>query len=282
MSTQCHILILLCLLCLCVSSFKHAIMRGREPLSSLGFQKFPQKISQNLPTNFDGRQAWPGCIHSVLDQGDCGSCWSFAASETLSDRFCIFSGGKINVTLSPQNLLSCEMLNLGCTVGSLPNWAWSFLQDTGITTIGCVPYQSGNGNVPPCTDDSKKCSDGEPWTLYKAANYSQIGSVWEPTQHIDSIMRAVIQGPVDATFNVYSDFDQYSGGVYEHKSGSYEGLHSVKVIGFGVDTASGLDYWLVQNSWGSDWGLNGFFKIRKGVDECSFESLIYTGFPQLN
>jgi len=234
----------------------------------------------NLPMNFDGRQQWPGCIGAVLDQGDCGSCWAFAASECLSDRFCIHSKGRINVALSPQNLLSCEELNLGCTMGSLPFWAWSFMESTGITTIGCTPYVSGNGDDPACTDYSQQCQDGEKWGLYKAVNYTQVGSLWEPSRHIESIMLALLQGPVDATFNVYSDFDGYNGGVYQYETGYYEGLHSVKVIGYGVD--NGVDYWLVQNSWGTGWGpYGGFFKIRRGVDECQIESLMYTGFPLL-
>jgi len=233
-----------------------------------------------LPVNFDGRTAWPGCIHSVLDQGDCGSCWAFAASESLSDRFCIHSKGKVNVTLSPQNLLSCEFMNLECDMGSLPFWAWSYMQETGITTMDCVPYVSGNGYVPSCTDSTQSCSAGGNFKLYKAANYSQAGDFWEPSRHVEAIMRALLQGPVDATFNVWADFMDYSGGVYQYQSGGYEGMHSVKVIGYGVE--NGVDYWLVQNSWGPGWGpYGGFFKIRKGVDECQFESLMYTGFPLL-
>eukprot|EP01114_Cavostelium_apophysatum_P002164 TRINITY_DN11885_c0_g1_i1.p1 TRINITY_DN11885_c0_g1~~TRINITY_DN11885_c0_g1_i1.p1 ORF type:complete len:294 (-),score=16.88 TRINITY_DN11885_c0_g1_i1:41-883(-) len=230
-----------------------------------------------LPENFDGRIQWPGCIHAVLDQGDCGSCWAFAASETLSDRFCIYSKGSVNVTLSPQNLLSCEELNLGCTMGSLPMWAWKYLKEYGITTLECTPYVDGNGGSDPACNDT--CTDGTPGKLYQASNYSQAGDLWEPSKHVQAIMKAVLQGPVDATFSIYSDFDNYSGGVYQYTHGDFEGLHSVKVIGFGVE--NGTDYWLVQNSWGTDWGIDGYFKILRGVDECEFESLMYTGFPLL-
>jgi cathepsin B len=246
----------------------------------------PQKIGADLPTNFDGRQAWPGCIGQVLDQGNCGSCWAFAASEVLSDRYCIHSTGKVKVTLSPQNLLSCEELNLGCLMGSLPSWAWSFMQETGITTIQCVPYVSGDGSDHPCTDDSMTCTNtSSSFHLYKASNYTQVGSFIDPSLHVDAIMRALLQGPVDATFNVFSDFDSYSGGVYSWQWGSYEGLHSVKIIGWGVDYnekngTNGVPYWLVQNSWGKWWGpYGGYFKILRGVDECGIESLVYTGFP---
>ncbi len=199
----------------------------------------PRTQPSHLPTNFDGRQAWPGCIGKVLNQGACGSCWAFASTEVLSDRFCIESGGKVRVTLSPQNLLSCEVFNLGCTMGSLPFWAFQFLQGTGVTTLECSPYVSGrDGTVPKCTDSAKQCANSsEPFRLYKAANYTQVGSFWNPAGHIEAIMEALLHGPVDATFNVWSDFDEYSGGVYRYRHGTYEGLHSVKVIGYGVETS---------------------------------------------
>jgi len=237
-----------------------------------------QVIDPSLPVQFDGRQQWPNCIHPVLDQGNCGSCWAFAATETLSDRFCIYSNGKVNVVLSPENLLSCEYENLGCTLGSLPNFAWSYFQSYGVVSSECVPYTSSDGSVDSCTYDEKQCTTGMPWQLYYAANYTQVGSTIEPSTHVNEIMVAVMQGPVDVTFDVWGDFDDYNGGVYEHQSGSYEGLHSVKIIGWGVE--NGVDYWLVQNSWGVSWGpYGGYFKIRKGVDECFIESLVYTGLP---
>lgn len=173
-------------------------------------------------------------------------------------------------------------------MGSLPFWAFQFLQETGVTTLECSPYVSGqDGTVPKCTDSAKQCANSsEPFRLYKAANYTQVGSFWNPAGHIEAIMEALLHGPVDATFNVWSDFDEYSGGVYRYRHGTYEGLHSVKVIGYGVETSEdGLsteEYWLVQNSWGPNWGpYNGHFKILKGANECEFESLMYTASPLL-
>merc|ERR1711988_1543282 len=113
--------------------------------------EYRQVVSKDLPVNLDGRTEWPGCIHPVLNQGDCGSCWAFAATEVLSDRFCIDSNKNIDVVLSPQNLLSCESLHIGCLLGSLPMWAWDFLEKRGVTTMSCVPYVSGDGKQPKCT-----------------------------------------------------------------------------------------------------------------------------------
>lgn len=59
-------------------------------------------------------------------------------------------------------------------------------------------------------------------------------------------------------------------GVYQYITGEIDGGHAVKVIVWGVE--NNTDYWLVANSWNSDWGDNGFFKIKRGVDECGFES----------
>jgi cathepsin B len=63
-----------------------------------------------IPTNFDPRTVWPDCIHPILDQEQCGSCWAFGASESFSDRICIQTNGSVNVVLSPENLVSCDFV----------------------------------------------------------------------------------------------------------------------------------------------------------------------------
>jgi cathepsin B len=238
-----------------------------------------QVIPEDLPTEFDGRKVWPDCIHPVLDQGQCSSCWAFAASEVLSDRFCIASKGSVNVVLSPENLLSCEFENGWCKMGSASNFAWDYLLNPGIVSLSCVPYTSGDGTDPPC---QTQCADGEQFIKYKAASYEHVGSFIEPSSHVAEIMTALMDGPVDATFEVYEDFFDYPGGVYNYQSGSFSGLHAIKLIGWGT-YSTGQDYWIAQNSWGPDWGpYGGYFLIAKGVDECLIEASIYTGAPLLS
>jgi len=58
------------------------------------------------------------------------------------------------------------------------------------------------------------------------------------------------------------------------------GGHGIKILGWG--TESGTDFWLVANSWNNDWGLNGFFKIRRGTDECGIEDEIVAGLYKKN
>lgn len=86
-------------------------------------------------------------------------------------------------------------------------------------------------------------------------------------------------GPVEAAFTVYADFPTYKSGVYQHKTGSALGGHAIKVVGWGVE--DGVDYWKVANSWNEDWGAEGFFKIRRGHNECGIEGQMVAGIPKL-
>jgi cathepsin B len=82
-------------------------------------------------------------------------------------------------------------------------------------------------------------------------------------------------GPVEAAFTVYDDFPLYKKGVYKHTSSTPLGGHAVKLMGWGVE--DGVKYWLVANSWNTDWGDNGYFKIIRGINECGIESELVAG-----
>lgn len=84
-------------------------------------------------------------------------------------------------------------------------------------------------------------------------------------------------GPVGTTFTVYEDFYAYKSGVYQHITGKAVGGHCVKIIGWGVE--NGTKYWLAANSWNTSFGLDGFFKIIRGVNECGFEASVVAGLP---
>jgi cathepsin B len=68
-------------------------------------------------------------------------------------------------------------------------------------------------------------------------------------------------------------------GVYQHVAGSVLGGHAIRILGWGVE--NGTSYWLVANSWNSDWGDNGYFRILQGRDECGIESSISAGLPNV-
>jgi len=98
---------------------------------------------------------------------------------------------------------------------------------------------------------------------------------------VDAIKTAVqANGPVETQFSVYGDFYNYKTGVYQHITGDLEGGHAVKIVGWGVDSDSGLHYWTIANSWGGDWGMEGFFNIKQG--DCGVDSNAYACLPQID
>jgi len=253
-----------------------------------------------LPENFDARTQWPSCksIQEVRDQSDCGSCWAFGAVEAASDRICIATNGTNQAHLSAEDMLGCcWSCGFGCDGGD-PSAAWTWLTQTGIVTGGnygdyswCSSYSMPNcdhhvtGKYAPCGANEyptpacpKKCDANSTYStpfekdLHKFATAYSIGS--DPAQIQQEIMT---NGPVEAAFTVYADFESYKTGVYRHVTGEELGGHAIKILGWGVDSVSKLPYWLVANSWNNDWGENGFFRILRGQDECGIEDSIVAG-----
>ena len=86
-------------------------------------------------------------------------------------------------------------------------------------------------------------------------------------------------GPITGMFFVHQSFLAYKSGVYSKLSTEDPmlGGHAIKIMGFG--TEGGVPYWLVANSWNPSWGLDGFFKIKRGVNECQIEDPVINGGP---
>jgi cathepsin B len=224
-----------------------------------------------VPDSFDARTQWPNCIHAIRNQQQCGSCWAFAGTEVLSDRFCIASNGKVNIILSPQDLVSCDNSDYGCQGGYLQN-EWQYMVNSGVVPDDCFPYVSGSGQVPACPATCPGTGAAMSSVKHYASKYYSVGSA--------SIQQEVMtNGPVEAAFYVYRDFMQYKSGVYHHTSGAFLGGHAVKIIGWGV--SSGTPYWIIANSWGTTWGMNGFFWMLRGKNECGIESQVITGTPKV-
>jgi cathepsin B len=215
-------------------------------------------MDNDIPENFNAAEKWPGCVHAIRDQQHCGSCWAFAASEVISDRFCIASNKQIDVVLSPQYLVSCNnILNHGCN-GGVPLFSWWFIARTGLVTDECLPYQSGSGKNPVPCNSFKTCADGSAIKYYKS-KLSTTTVLQNPTSIQTNILA---YGPVEAAFSVYEDFMHYKSGIYKHTSGSLLGGHAVKIVGWGKE--NGQNYWIIANSWNTTWGENGFFRIAWG------------------
>eukprot|EP00290_Baffinella_frigidus_P013791 CAMPEP_0180141616 /NCGR_PEP_ID=MMETSP0986-20121125/15032_1 /TAXON_ID=697907 /ORGANISM="non described non described, Strain CCMP2293" /LENGTH=408 /DNA_ID=CAMNT_0022084539 /DNA_START=21 /DNA_END=1248 /DNA_ORIENTATION=+ len=218
-----------------------------------------------LPDNFDARTNWPKCtsIAHIRDQSTCGSCWAFGAVEAMSDRLCIASNASITDDLSAEDMLSCCLIRcgMGCN-GGFPTGAWGFFKQHGLTTEAKYPYA-----FPPCehhTNGShyKPCGKSMPTPKCERKEEAKPRYHGKSTYSVmpNMIERELVEsGPVEAAFTVYADFLLYKSGVYKHTSGEQLGGHAIKVMGFGVE--KGEKYWLVANSWNTDWGDNGTFKI---------------------
>ena len=121
-----------------------------------------------------------------------------------------------------------------------------------------------------CVDDDSRMYDDD--KVHASSSYS--------LRTKDKIKRDIMTyGTVTAAFTVYEDFLTYKSGVYQHLSGGMEGGHAIKVIGWGLDEESGLDYWLCVNSWNNTWGDKGTFKIKMG--ECHIEDQMHAGLAAL-
>lgn len=230
-------------------------------------------INEELPENFVASEKWPDCVHEIRNQGSCGSCWAFGASETLSDRFCVASQGKVNVILSPQDMVSCDRGNSGCNGGNI-DLAWEYLRDTGIVSDECYPYSSGGGSTGQCRLTDDKCPSGTGVVKkYRAKDYTHFNTVNDMKNDIYH------NGPVESRFQVYADFLSYKGGIYKKTSSKFLGGHAIKVIGWGVE--QGTEYWVVANSWGPAWGEKGYFRFAIN-NCCGFEEGNRAGTPKLD
>ena len=239
----------------------------------------------DMPSAFDSRKAWPHCksISTIRDQGHCGSCWAFGAVEALTDRFCI--ADKVNVSLSANDVLSCcSFCGDGCE-GGYPFSAWEYFAQKGVVDNACDPYFDQKGcqhpgcePVAPTPQCSRQCNakSGETWSN---AKYTALGRSVRYVGSEEDIMAEIqANGPVTTSFDVYEDFANYKSGVYKHVHGGLMGGHAVKIIGWGEDAKAGK-YWIVANSWNTSWGMDGYFFIARGDDECGIESGVIAGMP---
>lgn len=217
----------------------------------------------------------------------------------MSDRVCIASGAQIQADISAEDLLSCCGLFSGCGFGcngGYPGGAWRYWSSSGLVTgglyngTGCEPYtippceHHTEGPLPPCGEIvstpqcTKKCVPkyGKEYKEDKIHGKK----VYSLARDVGQIQAEIMKnGPVEADFTVYADFPNYKSGVYQAHSSEQLGGHAVKILGWGVE--NDVPYWLVANSWNEDWGDKGFFKIRRGTNECGIENDINAGLPDV-
>lgn len=223
----------------------------------------------DFPPAFNASEKWPGCICDIHDKRDCGNTWAFAASEVLSDRLCIASLNKTNVTLSPQDLISCDTTPKQSLSDYLET-TWQYLIDVGAVTEECFPLNPYYCNNEPCINI---CSD--PNIVYKKYQ----ASAYANFQYVNDIKKELFNyGTVETAFMVYLDFLSYQQGVYKKNSDYLVGTQFVRIVGWGIENNE--EYWIVANNWGKSWGENGYFRIAI-KNCCSFEENVFAGYARL-
>lgn len=239
-----------------------------------------------LPDAFDAREKWPECKDSfrILDQGSCGSCWAFGSTAAFQDRFCIANGGSVVEHFSVQEMLDCTWTTTNGCRGGYHDEAYYYLKRKGLGSEQCEPYTPGN---PTWETRAERCFKAR-WQSGRECRrsvqkFSEVYSVGDPSMSPEEIVRAMqeelfLRGPVSVQFYVFDDFQNYyASGVYSRtRKAQLVGGHLVKLVGWGTSD-DGEDFWLAANSWGTDWGDDGYFKIRRGVNECGIEDEVAAG-----
>lgn len=313
-------------------------LRDTSEYTKSQFNKLPKAtIGKNIqvPDSFDGSKVWKRFLSPVRNQGSCGSCWAFASTTALADKFNIQSLGKLKLTLSAAKLILCdfqgaefnvahpeedvrdienidvEALSKGACRGNTLYDAWRYLYLLGTCEESCLSYDKTLGSefvynnlgnyrqdnqLPLCTllagPIGDMCSDylydresgeeyGTPSRFYRALHFYSVAGVPEDGGSEEFIRNNIYcWGPVSTGMQIYPDFYLFNPKteIYDWNGrGSVIGGHAVEIVGWGEER--GVKYWIVRNSWGENWGRNGYFYIVRGKNSCKIEENIVTGVP---
>lgn len=202
-------------------------------------------IAANVPPSVDWRTK--GVVTPVKDQGMCGSCWAFAATETIESAVAIKTGKLL--MLSEQNMVSCtpnpqECGGTGGCDGATAELGYEYVKEKGISSEATLPYRGQTG----------KCVE-----TTKAANIT--GYVKLPTNDHDALLNAIATvGPIAITVAA-SEWMDFENGVFDGCAKDADLDHGVQLVGYGTDGSN--DYWLVRNSWGPAWGEKGYIRLKR-------------------
>jgi cathepsin L len=209
----------------------------------------------NLPNSVDWRNV-PGVLSPIKDQGQCGSCWAFSATESLESAYAIFQKTTAP-QLSPQNVVSCTPNpymcggNGGCD-GATAELAFNYVANSGIYMNNVWPYTGTTGT---CT----KPNGQNP--AVTCTGYVKLMS-----NNYTALQEAVVVQPISVSVDA-STWNTYKSGIYNCTNGTLDIDHAVQLVGYGSE--NGQDYWIVRNSWGTSWGENGYIRLLRHSDGSS-------------
>jgi len=205
-----------------------------------------------LPDSWDWRDH--GAVTPVYNQGQCGSCWAFSASETVESYW--FLKTKSLVKLSQQQIVDCDTTAYGCS-GGWTYWAFAYLISAGgQDTLTSYPYVAVDQ-----TCHFNKNTIGAKISAYNYVTQSRDENAMQQW--------AYANGPLSVCVDA-SSWSVYTGGVITSCGQGVD--HCVVVTGF--STQSGIKAWNVRNSWGTDWGLSGYLYVERGQNMCAIATTV--------
>ena len=278
-----------------------------------------------VPDNFDGRIVWKNLVSNVVDQNECGACWSVATVNCLQSRFNIQTLGENIINISSIKMLYCywdqsefddifydidkniskiiDLKNLNkyaCNGNSLYN-AWNYLYVRGTFTSTCAGREIlYKNNILGEINESMSCTglyghygdlcyDGSPGRFFRAIDIYYVAGTPKYGGSEYNIRSDIYEwGPVSTAMEVYVDFYTFNPkkDIYRwDKKSEFISGHAVLIVGWGIE--NNTKYWIVQNSWGKNWGINGYFKMLRGENECKIEENVIVCqpdffYPELN
>jgi len=211
----------------------------------------------SLPASWDWRTK--NAVTPIKNQQQCGSCWAFSTTGSVEGCTAIATGQLIG--LSEQDLVDCssDQGNEGCDGGLMDNAFQYIIANDGIETEAAYPYTAETGNT--CLYNSSDCGA-------QITGYTDVSSGDE-----NGLQAACYIQPISVAMDAsQSSFQFYASGVYSDPNCSSTSLdHGVLAIGWGVSSTT--PYWIVKNSWGTDWGIQGFFWLLRGQNECGIATM---------
>jgi cathepsin X len=236
-----------------------------------------------LPKQLDYRKYNNNTInYASIDRNEfqpyyCGACWAFAATSALSDRLKILRKNAFpEINLSPQVILNCDKVDLGCHGGDFGT-AYEFIyQNGGIPDETCQIYEArGHDTGKSCNpiDKCRQCDDDnnicKARITYKKWQISSHGLVNGTLAMMNEIYR---NGPIACAVAEVPDLMHYKGGIIHDKTGRTSLDHAISIVGWGESAEDGTKYWIVRNQWGTWWGENGYARIIRGINNIGIES----------
>jgi len=204
------------------------------------------------PAFVDLRQS--GLVTGIKNQQHCGGCWAFAAVASAESAHKKRSGKLLS--LSEQQILDCTTNSNGCNGGNADNGFQFVLNNGGMSSESGYPFVLPDGGHHDCR------------AAYRDATFSAYQNLPQNEGAIASAVAHV--GTIAVAINASPDFMNYHSGIWSGSCSSNPNDidHAVAVIGYGWDQPSGKAFYIVKNSWGTTWGVDGYIYLQRGVNKC--------------